>query len=70
MRCNCESSYCERLPQNRKASHRAAHCQNEAAVPCDFVGAICEPCAEVMRATGGAEYLRPEWSSPPPWVSV
>ena len=51
-RCNCESGFCE-----DGGMHEASCCPSKATVPCQYIGPICGPCTDVMRAYGGEEYL-------------
>jgi hypothetical protein len=60
MRCNCESAYCDHHGGDLTGEYPTCDpCPN----PCDgrttmlYVGAVCDACAAVARATGAGEYI-------------
>lgn len=48
--CRCESSLCDH-------PHGPCGRPSDPALTMHYVGETCRPCAEAMRATGGAEYI-------------
>lgn len=58
MKCNCESSYCV---HHNPDDDTCAPCTREAdgTLRMDYVGIVCETCANVTRLTGAPDLIHP-----------
>lgn len=52
VRCGCEASYCEHT-----RDLRSCDATPNGSITMDYVGPVCEGCAQTIRANGGGQYL-------------